>query len=82
MDKVVAHGIVKLLENIGEAAKNLSVEFREAHQEIPWRDYMRTRDRLTHGYFSIDMGRVWDIIETEVPILQSYISDNFPELDS
>jgi uncharacterized protein with HEPN domain len=80
-DRVVANGLVKLLENIGEAAKHLSSEFRDSYPEISWRDFMRTRDRLTHGYFSIDMGRVWDIIETEVPILHRFIEDRFPDLE-
>jgi uncharacterized protein with HEPN domain len=81
-DPLIANGIVKLLENIGEAAKNLSAEFREEHSQIPWRDFMRTRDRLSHGYFSIDMGRVWDIIETELPAVQRFISNYFPDLGS
>ena len=81
-DPLVANGIVKLLENIGEAAKNLSPEFRAAYSHIPWRDFMRTRDRLSHGYFSIDMKRVWDIIETELPPLQQFVSAHFPDLES
>jgi uncharacterized protein with HEPN domain len=80
-DPLVANGVVKLLENIGEAAKHLSPEFREIHSEISWRDFMRTRDRQSHGYFSIDMTRVWDIIDAELPSLQKFISDRFPDLE-
>jgi len=61
--------LTRLLEILGEAAKNVSPELRQKHPEIPWKDIAGTRDRLTHGYFDVDYDVVWNIVSVDLPVL-------------
>ena len=51
--------VTSSFEIAGEATKNLSKEFREAHPEVGWRDMAGFRDVLIHGYFGIDETQLW-----------------------
>jgi uncharacterized protein with HEPN domain len=59
--------LVHLLEILGEAARGVSAETKEAHPEIPWIEMAATRDRLIHGYFSVDVEIVWQIVRHDLP---------------
>ena len=72
-DEMLSLALVRLLEIIGEAAKNVPPEIRDAHTQIPWSLIARTRDRLAHGYFDIDLDRVWEIITNDLPPLTQAI---------
>jgi uncharacterized protein with HEPN domain len=61
--------VIRRLIIIGEAAKNVSGEYRTAHPEIPWRRLAGMRDVLVHQYFRLDLDLVWDIGEEELPAL-------------
>jgi uncharacterized protein with HEPN domain len=61
--------LVRLLEILGEAAKNVTPEVREANKQIPWKSIAGTRDRLIHGYFKVDLDVVWEIITVDLPPL-------------
>jgi len=65
--------VVRNLEVIGEATKNLADEFRNQYPGIPWRDMAGTRDRLTHHYFGINQEIVWQIVEHDLPGLKEQI---------
>jgi uncharacterized protein with HEPN domain len=70
----VANGLVydatlRNLELIGEAATRVPSDVRVAHQEVPWRQLIATRNRLIHGYLGIDNDTLWSIIEVDVPAL-------------
>lgn len=65
---------VRSLEVMGEATKQLSPEFRGAHPEVPWSEMARMRDRLIHGYVSIDDLLVWQAVRQEVPQVRSAIA--------
>lgn len=58
---------------IGEAVKNLTSETRESAPEIPWSDIAGLRDLIAHEYFRIDMPRVLDIVDRDLPPLQQAI---------
>ncbi|HIH11457.1 TPA: DUF86 domain-containing protein [Candidatus Woesearchaeota archaeon] len=66
--------VVRGLEIIGEAVKNLSSAFREEHTFIGWRDIAGTRDVLIHAYFSVDVDLVWNIVKKDLPDLKKEIS--------
>ncbi len=65
--------ITHLLEIVGEAAKRVSDEFRRAQPGIPWAEAARTRDRLAHGYMSVDLQVVWEIVTKDFPPLISHL---------
>ena len=68
-DDKLALALVRLLEILGEAAKNVSDKCRQGNPAIPWRQIAGTRDRLIHGYFDVDLDIVWKIISVDLPAL-------------
>ena len=52
---------------IGEAARRLSLEVRDDMSSIPWSAIARMRDRLIHGYDTVDLPVVWDTVKRNIP---------------
>lgn len=71
--------VVRNIEIIGEAVKALSEATRQAHPEVPWGKIAGTRDRLIHGYFSVDLDIIWDIVQTDLPSLRSKVAALVPQ---
>jgi uncharacterized protein with HEPN domain len=61
------------LEIIGEAVKNLSEETINLHSEIEWRKIAGMRDKLIHGYFSVNYKLVWDVAKNVIPNLKQQL---------
>jgi uncharacterized protein with HEPN domain len=59
--------VIRNLEIIGEATKNLSVELRDRHSGVPWKPMAGVRDRLIHHYFGVNLDIVWQIVAGELP---------------
>ena len=63
------------LEIIGEAAKNLSMEFRKTHKSIQWKKIAGLRDKIIHFYFGVDWEIVWNVIQEKLPELKNNIEE-------
>ena len=72
--------VIRRLEIIGEAVKNLSKPFRNKHPHIPWPKMAGIRDVLIHNYFGVDLILVWKIITKELPTLKRQITDILKKL--
>lgn len=59
--------VIRKIEIIGEAVKNLTDEIKETCADIPWSVMARMRDKLIHGYFGVDVAVVWKVVKTELP---------------
>lgn len=68
-DVMLQDALVRNLEIIGEASKNLSSELRDSAPNINWRDIMRMRDKIVHHYFRIDLDIVWQTVAEDIPQL-------------
>ena len=71
-DRMLQLAVVKSIENIGEAARRLTRDHPEIaarYPNIPWSELIATRNRLTHVYDNINLPFVWEIVESELPIL-------------
>jgi uncharacterized protein with HEPN domain len=79
-DEVMSRAIVKSIEIIGEATKNLPAEWREAYPEIQWRNIARMRDKLTHHYFDTDFEFVWVVLQKLIDPLGETIAGMLEEL--
>lgn len=67
--------VLRQLEIIGEASKNLSDDLRAANPQVEWRKMAGTRDRLAHGYFSVDTEIVWRITQDFLPVLKKQVEE-------
>jgi uncharacterized protein with HEPN domain len=65
--------LVRLLEIIGEAARGISQEFRDAYPDIAWKNMVGMRDRLIHGYFDVDLDVVWETVIEDLPPLITHL---------
>lgn len=66
---ILTLALTKLVEIIGEAAKHVGPDTRARFPTVPWSDAARTRDRLTHHYFEIDLAILWRTVTIDVPML-------------
>jgi len=65
--------VVRNLEIIGEAVKNLSASFRNSNPEIPWKNIAGMRDKIIHHYFGLNLEIIWAVVQKELPILLTHI---------
>lgn len=72
-DKKLQDAIIRRIEIIGEAVKNLPSEFTTKHKAVPWNDIAGTRDKLIHPYFGVDLDLTFDIVKSELPKLKKNI---------
>jgi len=72
--RLIQDGVIRNLEVIGEATKNLSSELRESNPAIPWRQIAGMRDVLIHDYLKVNLGRVWRTVENDLPPLTAAVS--------
>ncbi|MCD6448592.1 MAG: DUF86 domain-containing protein [Thermoplasmata archaeon] len=79
-DKTVS-AVVRKLEIIGEATKNIPDEIKEKYPKLPWKEMAKIRDKLIHGYFSVDFEIVWKVIKEELPELKPKIRKILNEMD-
>ena len=77
----VQDAVMRRLEIIGEAAKKVPEGFRSKYPEIPWKLIAGMRDVLIHGYFDVNLERVWVIVEKDLPDLKRKISRILKEMN-
>ena len=77
-NEMVQDAVIRNIEIIGEAAKQISNQFRDQYTDIPWKEITGMRDRLIHGYAGVDLSLVWDTVENDLPGLQNQIKSLLP----
>lgn len=74
-NKMVVDAVLRNLEIIGEAVKNISPKIETEHKEIPWKEIIGMRNKITHEYFGVDLDIVWRTIKESLPSLRKSIRD-------
>jgi len=69
------NAVIREIEIIGEAVKNISDETRKKYPEVEWKNIAGARDIFIHGYFRVDLERVWDIVENNLKDLKQKIQN-------
>ena len=72
-DEKTQSAVMRQLEIVGEAAKRISDPLKQASRDLPWREITATRDRLIHGYFTVKLEIVWNVVERDIPGLKRRI---------
>lgn len=67
VDTKTQDAVIRNLEIIGEAVKNLSEAHKELHPDVPWKRVAGMRDLLIHHYFGVKLETVWAVVEDELP---------------
>lgn len=67
IDDKTSSAVVRKLEIIGEATKQVPDYITQRYPEIPWKEMAGMRDRLTHFYFGIDYKLVWITVKERIP---------------
>ena len=75
------YAILRGLEIIGEATKNLSKELKTKHSHIPWKEIAGMRDKLIHQYFGVNLDLVWETVKTKLPELKNQILHILKEME-
>jgi uncharacterized protein with HEPN domain len=74
-DERTYDAVIRNLEIIGEAARNVSAEFQTDHPEVAWRKTTALRNIIAHEYFGVKDEIIWDIIQNEIPELGKRIQN-------
>lgn len=79
-DKKTQDAVLRRLEIMGEASKNIPSTIKKKYPQIPWKEMAGTRDVLTHAYFSVNSERIWNIIKNNLPNLRVEIKKILDEI--
>jgi uncharacterized protein with HEPN domain len=72
-DKKTIDAVVRNLEIIGEAAKNIDRGFTEKHSELPWSEMISMRNKVIHEYIAVDVEILWKTIKEDLANLKKQI---------
>ncbi len=79
--RLVQEAVIRNLEIIGEASRGLSEELRQKHPEVPWKQIGAFRNFVIHVYWSVNVERIWQIVQTDLPTLKPQIEAILQTLD-
>jgi len=79
-DDKTRSAVVRKLEIIGEATKNIPKMIRQKYKELPWSDMAGMRDKIAHFYFGIDYEIVWKVIKERLPEIKPVIQKILKEM--
>jgi len=74
-DELRQSAIIRQIEIIGEAVKNIPEDFRKKYPKIEWKKIAGTRDIITHAYFGVDFEKIWEVVKKDLPQLKKEIKN-------
>lgn len=78
IDRKMNLALVRLLEVVGEAASRMPADERSQYSQIPWSQIVALRNRLIHGYDSVDFDILWQILKQDLPPLITALEQIVP----
>jgi uncharacterized protein with HEPN domain len=82
LDPKTQDAVVRNIEIIGEATKNLSNDFKKKYRDIDWKNISGMRDKIIHFYFGVKWDIVWSAIKDRMPKLKSQIENILNEMET
>jgi len=80
-DRKTVYAVLRCLEVIGEAAKNVPAAIRERYPDIPWKDMAGMRDRVIHFYFGVNYEKIWRTVTADIPAARPLVEKALRELE-
>ena len=74
-DLVRQDAVIRRIEIMGEAVKNIPEDIKKKHPFIPWKKIAGMRDKIIHEYFGIDLKLVWNVAQKDLPLLKKQIQE-------
>lgn len=78
----IQDAVIRRIEIIGEATKNIPHDFRKKNPQIEWKEMAGMRDKLIHDYSGVDLDLVWEVVKKEIPMLKKQILKLLDEFES
>jgi uncharacterized protein with HEPN domain len=73
-DEKTVDAVVRNVEIIGEASKQLPEDFKVRHPQVPWSQMAGMRNRIVHDYAGVDLELVWEVVAKSLPVLARQIA--------
>lgn len=73
-DEKTVDAVVRNVEIIGEASKQVPDEFKTRHPQVPWKQMAGMRNRIVHDYAGVDLELVWSVVTTSLPELERLLA--------
>jgi len=81
-DRKTQKATLRELQELAESTQNLSADLKDRHPEIPWRDIAGFRNVHVHNYLGLNLSRIWQIIERDLPGLKKEIESVLQEVEN
>ncbi len=81
-NKEKQYAVLRALEIIGEATKNLSGELKAKSPEMDWKNIAGMRDKLIHTYFGVNLPLVWETIKKDLPLFRKQVQKILEDLNN
>ena len=81
VNPMLQDALVRNIEVVGEAVKNVSPEVKDAHPKIAWSQIARMRDKIAHHYFRINLDVVWKTATDDLPALRPQIAAIYENIE-
>jgi uncharacterized protein with HEPN domain len=72
-DPKTQDAVIRNIEIIGQATKNLSSTVKESHPDVPWKKIAGMRDKMIHEYFGVSLRMVWEAVEHDIPAFRKQV---------
>jgi uncharacterized protein with HEPN domain len=79
-DKRTTYAVIRAVEVIGEASKNIPQTLKDQYPHVPWRSIAGMRDKVIHQYFGVDLQVLWDTVQQDLPPLKTAIAQVLTDL--
>ena len=79
-DFIIHTAVIKWIEIIGEASYKLTKEFKDGHNDVPWKLIEGLRHILVHDYFEVNLETIWHIVQQNIPVLKPQMEQLYNEL--
>jgi uncharacterized protein with HEPN domain len=80
-DTLIQDGVLRNLHTLTESTQRLSDTLKAAHPEVEWREIAQFRNVVVHDYLGVDLARVWDIVQSDVPSLKRSVVIMLKEME-